>query len=62
MALFCLQSVTTLYPLNQALSTDVSILDNETSTSPDFNLNVNTYDLIARGDADQLSLEIEKER
>ncbi|XP_018560774.1 merlin [Anoplophora glabripennis] len=59
-----ISSVTTLYapPLSPGYGADLSILDSEASTSPDLNLNLNSYDLIAHGDADQLSLEIEKER
>lgn len=51
----------TLYstPLNTTLSSDL-FLENE--ASPDFNFSTNSYDLIANGDADQLTLEIEKER
>ncbi|XP_066255774.1 merlin [Euwallacea similis] len=58
-----ISSVATLYsaPLSpNNLHSELSLLETETSTSPDFNLN--SYDLIAHGDADQLSLEIEKER
>ncbi|KAJ8921227.1 hypothetical protein NQ315_013699, partial [Exocentrus adspersus] len=57
-----ISSVTTLYPppLSPGYGPELSILDSEASNSPDFNLN--SYDLIAHGDADQLSLEIEKER
>ncbi|KAJ8972854.1 hypothetical protein NQ317_010278 [Molorchus minor] len=40
-------------------SPELAILDSDASTSPDFNLNVTSYDLIAHADADQL-LEIEK--
>lgn len=64
MLLLSFKSVTTLYPppLSPGYGPDLSILDSEASTSPDLNLNLNSYDLIAHGDADQLSLEIEKER
>ncbi|KAL1489430.1 hypothetical protein ABEB36_014325 [Hypothenemus hampei] len=60
-----ISSVTTLYsaPLSaNHVHSELSLLENETTTSPDFNLNINSYDLIAHADADQLSLEIEKER
>lgn len=58
------QSVTNLYtgPLSPQYGADLSVLEPETSVSPDLNLNLNSYDLIAHADADQLSLEIEKER
>ncbi|KAJ8942498.1 hypothetical protein NQ314_010050 [Rhamnusium bicolor] len=52
----------TLPPLSSGYGTELSLLDSEASTSPDLNLNLTSYDLIAHGDADQLSLEIEKER
>ncbi|ENN72476.1 hypothetical protein YQE_10818, partial [Dendroctonus ponderosae] len=58
-------SVTTLYsaPLSPTtMHSELSLLESETSPSPDFNLNINSYDLIAHADAEQLSLEIEKER
>lgn len=58
-----LQSVTNLYtagPLSPQFGPELSVLEPETSVSPD--LNLNSYDLIAHADADQLSLEIEKER
>ncbi|VEN61503.1 unnamed protein product [Callosobruchus maculatus] len=60
-----ISSVTALYPppLSPGYGPDLSILDNEPSGSPDLNLNITSYDLIVNGaDADQLSLEIEKER
>ncbi|CAH2005429.1 unnamed protein product [Acanthoscelides obtectus] len=60
-----ISSVTALYPppLSPCYGPDLSILDNEPSASPDLNLNITSYDLIVNGaDADQLSLEIEKER
>nr|CAI5817431.1 unnamed protein product [Callosobruchus analis] len=59
-----ISSVTTLYPpMSPGYGPDLSILDNEPSGSPDLNLNITSYDLIVNGaDADQLSLEIEKER
>ncbi|KAF2880405.1 hypothetical protein ILUMI_25762 [Ignelater luminosus] len=58
-----ISSVTSLYsgPLSPQLHPDLLVLD-EPSSSPDLNLNINSYDLLAHGDADQLSLEIEKER
>lgn len=58
------QSVPTLYsaPLSPTLAPELNMLDMDVNTSPDLNLNMNSYDLIAHGDADQLSLEIEKER
>ncbi|XP_050500416.1 merlin [Diabrotica virgifera virgifera] len=57
-------SVTTLYqpPLSPGYGPDLSMIETEISTSPDLNLNITAYDLIANADADQLSLEIEKER
>ncbi|XP_072380178.1 merlin [Diabrotica undecimpunctata] len=59
-----ISSVTTLYqpPLSPSYCPDLSMIETEMSTSPDFNLNITSYDLIANADADQLSLEIEKER
>ncbi|XP_050311046.1 merlin isoform X1 [Anthonomus grandis grandis] len=60
-----ISSVTTLYsaPLSpNNVRSELSLLDNDSTHTPDFNLNLNSYDLIAHGDADQLSLEIEKER
>ncbi|XP_019874743.1 merlin [Aethina tumida] len=59
-----LSSVPTLYsaPLSPTLAPELNMLDMDVNTSPDLNLNMNSYDLIAHGDADQLSLEIEKER
>ncbi|CAG9830526.1 unnamed protein product [Diabrotica balteata] len=59
-----ISSVTTLYqpPLSPSYCPELSIIENEMSTSPDLNLNITSYDLIANADADQLSLEIEKER
>lgn len=59
-----ISSVTNLYhtgPLSPQFGPDLTVLEPpETSVSPD--LNLNSYDLIAHADADQLSLEIEKER
>lgn len=63
---FIFQSVTNLYPgpLSPPYGADLSVLDAETGVvvSSDLNLHLNSYDLIAHADADQLSLEIEKER
>ncbi|KAK4878393.1 hypothetical protein RN001_010899 [Aquatica leii] len=59
-------SVTSLYsgPLSPQLHPDLLALERESSPAPDLNLNINlnSYDLLAHGDVDQLSLEIEKER
>ncbi|KAK9884192.1 hypothetical protein WA026_005145 [Henosepilachna vigintioctopunctata] len=54
-------SVSTLYapPLSPTLTQDIHLLD---SNSPLLNLSLNSYDLLQNADADQLSLEIEKER
>ncbi|XP_023015416.1 ezrin/radixin/moesin family protein merlin [Leptinotarsa decemlineata] len=59
-----ISSVTALYPapLSPVYVPDLSIMDSEASNSPDLNLNITSYDFIANADADQLSLEIEKER
>ncbi|XP_025831027.1 merlin [Agrilus planipennis] len=61
-----ISSVTSLYPgpLSPQLPPDLPVLDSDSSPPPDHNLNINfnSYDLLAHGDADQLSLEIEKER
>ncbi|CAG9862549.1 unnamed protein product [Phyllotreta striolata] len=62
-----ISSVTTLYPppLSPGYCQDLSIIESEASTSPDLNLNIlniTSYDHLANADADQLSLEIEKER
>lgn len=59
-----LQSVGNLYTgsLSSQYGPDLSTLEPETSVLADLNLNITSYDLIAHGDADQLSLEIEKER
>lgn len=56
--------MTTLYsaPLSPGYGPELTLLDNENSASPDLNLNITSYDLLANVDADQLSLEIEKER
>ncbi|KRT83875.1 FERM domain containing protein [Oryctes borbonicus] len=55
-----LSSVSSLYPgpLSPTLQTDLPVLDCDPSTD----LTLNSYDLIANADSDQLSLEIEKER
>ncbi|XP_060533208.1 merlin isoform X2 [Cylas formicarius] len=60
-----LSSVSALYsaPLSpNNIHSELSLYESEASTSPDFNLNINSYDLIVNADAEQLSLEIEKER
>ncbi|KAL3272225.1 hypothetical protein HHI36_022708 [Cryptolaemus montrouzieri] len=55
-------SVSTLYapPLSPPLTPDINLLDNDNSAL--LNLSLNSYDLLQNADADQLSLEIEKER
>ncbi|KAF7283520.1 ezrin/radixin/moesin family protein merlin [Rhynchophorus ferrugineus] len=60
-----ISSVTTLYSVpysSNNVHSELPLLETESSASPDFNLNINSYDLIANADAEQLSLEIEKER
>ncbi|XP_045466070.1 merlin [Harmonia axyridis] len=55
-------SLNTLYapPLSPPLTPDLNLLDHD--SSPLLNLSLNSYDLLQNADADQLSLEIEKER